>query len=215
MNQNQTAAPASPRENVLLGTLGAFLFALAGGFAYYLFYMFGIIAALSGLIGVICAIKGYEIFSSSRSNRGIAISIAAAAVVLILAWYICFGMDVHALYADMYEIGEIDAVPPVGWCIVNAYRFLPVHPAALWDLLVSLALAAVGCGGYVFRTVRQREEQASFRAAQARTMELARAQAEQAARAAEMEAEAAKMEEQAAQEAAASSDEPPPEAEEE
>ncbi len=215
MNQNPTAAPASPRENVLLGTLGAFLFALAGGFAYYLFYMFGIIAALSGLIGVICAIKGYEIFSRSRSNRGIAISIAAAAVVLILAWYICFGMDVHALYADMYEIGEIDAVPPVGWCVLNAYRFLPVHPAALWDLLVSLALAAVGCGGYVFRTVRQQEEQASFQAAQTRTMELARAQAEQAARAAEMEAEAAEMEEKAAQEAAAPSDEPPLETEEE
>ena len=215
MNQNPTAAPASPRENVLLGTLGAFLFALAGGFAYYLFYMFGIIAALSGLIGVICAIKGYEIFSRSRSNRGIAISIAAAAVVLILAWYICFGMDVHALYADMYEIGEIDAVPPVGWCVLNAYRFLPVHPAALWDLLVSLALAAVGCGGYVFRTVRQQEEQASFQAAQARTMELARAQAEQAARAAEMEAQAAEMEEKAAQEATTSSDEPPLEAEEE
>ena len=215
MNQNPTAAPASPRENVLLGALGAFLFALAGGFAYYLFYMFGIIAALSGLIGVICAIKGYEIFSRSCSNRGIAISVAAAAVVLILAWYICFGMDVHALYADMYEIGEIDAVPPVGWCVLNAYRFLPVHPAALWDLLVSLALAAVGCGGYVFRTVRQQEEQASFQAAQARTMELARAQAEQAARAAEMEAEAAEMDAQAAQEAAAPSDEPPLEAEEE
>ena len=215
MNQNQTAAPASPRENVLLGTLGAFLFALAGGFAYYLFYMFGIIAALSGLIGVICAIKGYEIFSRSRSNRGIAVSVAAAAVVLILAWYICFGMDVHALYADMYEIGEIDAVPPVGWCVLNAFRFLPVHPAALWDLLVSLALAAVGCGGYVFRTVRQQEEQASFRAAQARTMELARAQAEQAARAAEMEAQAAEMDAQAAQEAAAPSDKPPLEAEEE
>ena len=215
MNQNQSAAPASPRENVLLGTLGAFLFALAGGFAYYLFYMFGIIAALSGLIGVICAIKGYEIFSRSRSNRGIAVSVAAAAMVLILAWYICFGMDVHALYADMYEIGEIDAVPPVGWCVLNAYRFLPVHPAALWDLLVSLALAAVGCGGYVFRTVRQQEEQASFRAAQARPMELARAQAEQAARAAEMEAQAAEMDTQAAQEAAAPSDEPPLEAEEE
>ena len=55
---------------------------------------------------------------------------------------------------------------------------------------MSLALAAVGCGGYVFRTVRQQEEQAAFRSAQARTMELARAQAEQAARAAEMEADA-------------------------
>lgn len=190
MDQDQTVTPASPRENTLLGALGAFLFALAGGFAYYIFWTVGIIAALSGLIGVICAIKGYEIFARSRSNRGIAVSVTAAAVVLILAWYICFGMDVHALYAGMAEIGEIETVPAMGWCIANAYRFLPVHPAALWDLLVSLALAAVGCGGYVFRTVRQQEEQASFQAAQARTMELARAQAEQAAHAAELEAEA-------------------------
>lgn len=184
MDQNQIATPASPRENTLLGALGAFLFALAGGFAYYIFWTVGIIAALSGLIGVICAIKGYEIFARGRSNRGIVISVAAAAVVLILAWYICFGMEVRAIYAGMAELGEIETVPPMGWCIANAYRFLPVHPAALWDLLVSLALAAVGCGGYVVRTVRQREEQAAFRASQARTMELARAQAEQAAKAA-------------------------------
>lgn len=184
MDQNQIATPASPRENTLLGALGAFLFALAGGFAYYIFWTVGIIAALSGLIGVICAIKGYEIFARSRSNRGIAVSVTAAAVVLILAWYICFGMDVRAIYVEMAEIGEIETVPPMGWCIANAYRFLPVHPAALWDLLVSLALAAVGCGGYVARAVRQREEQAAFRASQARTMELARAQAEQAAKAA-------------------------------
>jgi hypothetical protein len=215
MDQNQTVTPATPRENTLLGTLGAFLFALAGGVAYYFFYVFGIIAALSGLIGVICAIKGYEIFARSRSNRGIAISVAAAAVVLILAWYFSLGMMVRSIYVGMAEMGEVPSVPSVAWCVLNAYRFLPVHPAALWDLLVSLALAAVGCGGYVFRTVRQQEEQASFRAAQARTMELARAQAEQAARAAEMEAQAAEMDAQAAQEAAAPSDEPPLEAEEE
>ena len=131
MDQNQTATPASPRENTLLGALGAFLFALAGGFAYYIFWTVGIIAALSGLIGVICAIKGYEIFARSRSNRGIVISVAAAAVVLILAWYICFGMEVRAIYTGMAELGEIETVPPTGWCIANAYRFLPVHPAAL------------------------------------------------------------------------------------
>jgi hypothetical protein len=222
MNQIPTVTSASPRENTLLGALGAFLFALAGGFAYYIFYTVGIIAALSGLIGVICAIKGYEIFARSRSNRGIAISVAAAAVVLILAWNFCFGLDIHANYTEMAEIGEIQTIPTAGWCIANTYRFLSVHPAALWDLLVSLALAAVGCGGYVFRTVRQREEQAAFQAAQARTMELARAQAEQAARAsemeaqaAEMEAEAAEMEAQTVQEATTSSDEPPLEAEEE
>jgi hypothetical protein len=63
--------------------------------------------------------------------------------------------------------------------------FIPANPPALWDLLVSLGLAALGCWGYVARAVRLREEIETRQAAQARTMELARAQAEQAARAAE------------------------------
>jgi hypothetical protein len=63
--------------------------------------------------------------------------------------------------------------------------FIPANPPALWDLIVSLGLAALGCWGYVARAVKLREEIEERQAAQARTMELARAQAEQAARAAE------------------------------
>jgi hypothetical protein len=83
----------------------------------------------------------------------------------------------------MYALGEIEAVPPVAWCLANGLAFIPANPAALWDLLVSLGLAALGCWGYVARAVRLREEIEERQTAQARTMELARAQAEQAARA--------------------------------
>ena len=45
-------------ENVLFGVVGAFLFALVGGALYYILYQIGYLAGISGLIGVICAIKG-------------------------------------------------------------------------------------------------------------------------------------------------------------
>lgn len=179
----QSTAPAAPRENLSRGIFGAILFALAGGITYYVFWTVGIIAALSGLIGVICAIKGYEIFAGGSSKRGIAISVGVAAAVLVLTWYVCVCLDAHAVYEEMYALGEIEAVPPVAWCLANGLVFIPANPAALWDLLVSLGLAALGCWGYVARAVRLREEIEERQTAQARTMELARAQAEQAARA--------------------------------
>ena len=175
---------AASRENIPRGIFGAILFALAGGITYYVFWTVGIIAALSGLIGVICAIKGYEIFAGGSTKRGIAISVGAAAAVLVLTWYVRVCLDAHALYEEMYALGEIEAVPPVTWCLANGLAFIPANPPALWDLLVSLGLAALGCWGYVTRAVRLREEIEARQAARAHTMELARAQAEQAAHAA-------------------------------
>ena len=172
------------RERVGRGILGAALFSLAGALTYYIFWTVGIIAALSGLIGVIGAIKGYEIFARQSTKRGIAIAVAVAAGTLILTWYLCVCLGIRDTYEALYEAGEVEGVPPMSWCLANGLSFLPINPAALWDLIVSLALGALGCWGYVARSLRVQEEAAARRAAQNRTMELARLQAEQAERAA-------------------------------
>ena len=54
-------------ENVLAGTVGAFLFALVGGVLWYVLYQIGFLAAISGIVGVICAIKGYSFFAKRES----------------------------------------------------------------------------------------------------------------------------------------------------
>lgn len=181
MNQ-PTSTPKAP-ENVLLGTLGAILFALAGGIVYFVLWSIGIIAALSGIVAVLCAIKGYEIFSRGRSKRGITIAVIASAVVLVLAWYICFCTDLHAAYQGWYEAGEVDYLPTLGECILYGYYDLTVNPGYFVDLLLSLAMAALGCWGYVKRTLNAQEEANVRQAQQNRTAELARLQAEQAGQA--------------------------------
>ena len=182
---NTTERPTVRGERVGMGVLGAVLFSLAGAVVYYVLWSINIIAAISGIICVICALKGYEIFAGARTKRGIFISVAVSAVMLVLAWYFCYCSDIHAFWESAFAAGETDYVPTVWECLSYGYLDLPANPGYLVNLLLSLAMGGLGCWGYVTRSLRMEEEAAARRAEQERTMELARKQAEQAARDAE------------------------------
>ena len=66
-------------ENVLAGIVGAFLFSLVGAAVYFILNLFGYIASISGLIGAVCAVKGYAVFAKKESKKGIII----AAIILM------------------------------------------------------------------------------------------------------------------------------------
>lgn len=132
-------------ENVLFGVVGAFLFSLVGGVLYIVLSQIGFIAALSGLVGVVCAIKGYTFFAKGESKRGIVISVVIAAIVLVIAWYIGFCLDMIAAYEVWFENGEADYVPKFfEYVIPFGFYDLAVNPACFIDLFLSLALGAVG-----------------------------------------------------------------------
>lgn len=186
---NTTDRPTVRGERVGMGVLGAILFSLAGAVVYYVLWSVNIIAAISGIICVICALKGYEIFAGARTKRGIFISVAVSAVMLVLAWYFCYCSDIHAYWESAFAAGETDYVPTIWECLSYGYLDLPANPGYLVDLILSLAMGGLGCWGYVTRSLRMEEEAAARRAEQERTAELARLQAEQAARAAELNGE--------------------------
>ncbi len=106
----------------------------------------------------------------------------AVALVLILAWYYCFCSDIQAYYRALYEAGEIEFIPSMGFCLRYGFLDLPANPGYFVDLLISLAMGGVGCWGYITYALKRQEALSQRQAQQARTMELARAQAEQAAR---------------------------------
>lgn len=149
------------QENVLFGIVGAFLFSLVGGVMYILLSMIGFIAALSGLVGVVCAIKGYSFFAKKESKRGIIISVVIAAVVLIIAWYIGFCIDLVAAYEGWYEAGEVDYVPTIFEAIRYGFYDLSVNLGYLWNLFLSLALGAFGCWSYVKNMLKNRKAAAA------------------------------------------------------
>ncbi|MBQ9151581.1 MAG: hypothetical protein IJX72_04965 [Clostridia bacterium] len=187
---NKPLGTPDVEENVLFGAVGAFLFSLVGGVVYVVLSMVGYLSALSGLIGVVCAIKGYTFFAKKESKRGVVIAVIMAAVVIIIAWYVSFCLDMVAAYEGWYEAGEVDYVPTFFEYLPFGIYDLTVNPVYFVYLLLCLALGAVGCGSYVSQMIKRQKAIAAFQAAQAETQALADAQAAQAAAAEQNEPDA-------------------------
>ena len=165
MEENKLQA----KENVLSGTVGAVLFSLAGGALWFVLYQVGFFAGISGLVGVICAIKGYALFAKKESLRGVVIAIAAAVLVMVLAWYLCLSLDVYTAYQDWYANGEVDYTVTFWEAVRGAYLFLAdgeILLAYLKDLGIGLALCVVGAYRFVADAVRRvKQEKAQAEAA--------------------------------------------------
>ena len=145
------------KENVIAGIVGAFLFALAGGAVWFGLYMVGFIASISGLIGAVCAIKGYSIFAKKESIKGIIISVVIALLVIVLAWYFCLAYDVCDAYQMWYEAGDIDYTLNFFESAQVAYYFLAdpeIGPAYWGDLGLGLLFCVIGGGSYVVNKIR-------------------------------------------------------------
>lgn len=143
---------APKEENILAGIVGALLFSLVGGIIWFVLYQIGFLAAISGIIGVVCAIKGYAIFGKSESVKGIVISTVIAFLVIVLAWYFCLSYDVYLAYQEWYANGEVDFTLTFFESVANAHLFLTdseIAIAYLKDLGIGLIFCVVGAFGYV------------------------------------------------------------------
>lgn len=151
-------------ENRLAGTVGALLFSLAGGIVYFLLYQVGYIAAISGLIGVICAFKGYEVFAKKLSKFGCVISVVMALLVIILAWYCCLAKDVYSAYQSWFADGEIDFTLTFAESLRNAYRFLSepeISKSYVTDLIIGIFLCALGAVRPIINIVKGSKNKAA------------------------------------------------------
>ncbi len=112
------------KERFLLGVVGALLFSLAGGVAWYLLYQMDFIAALSGIIGIICALKGYKLFAGKESIKGVVVSVIACIIVMVAAWYLCIATDIFNAYKEWKASGETWYTLTFAECIDSAGLFL-------------------------------------------------------------------------------------------
>lgn len=136
------------QENVLAGAVGAFLFALVGGVIWFVLYQIGFVAAISGIIAVICAIRGYSFFAKKESLKGVVISVIMAVLVIVIAWYACLSMDIYNAYQEWFEVGEVDFTLTFFESVAAAPMFLAepdIALAYLADLGIGLLLCIIGC----------------------------------------------------------------------
>lgn len=144
------------KENVVAGIVGAFLFSLAGGLLWFVLYQFGFLAGISGLVGVVCAIKGYTLFGKKESIKGIIIAVIIALLVMVIAWYFCLSYDVFDIYKHWYETGEIDYRISFAEAVRGARFYLQdpeVGPAYFKDLAIGLVFCVIGGGSYVMNKI--------------------------------------------------------------
>ncbi len=144
-NQTQ-ATPVNKSENVLAGIVGAFLFALVGGILWFILDRVDFVAGISGIVGVIAANRGYTFFAKGSSKKGIIISSIIAILVLVLAWYLCFSLDLYQVHEEWYANGEIDYMPTYFECVASGYLYFSDAEIAfsyIKILLIGLALAVV------------------------------------------------------------------------
>lgn len=139
-------------ENVIAGIVGAFLFALAGGILWFILYQVGYLAGISGIVAVVCAIKGYSVFAKKESLKGVIISIIAAILVILLAWYLCLSLDLYKACQEWYANGEVESAFTYFESVRVAYLFLS-DSTILAEYLMDLCLGLLLCGVGAYRSV--------------------------------------------------------------
>jgi uncharacterized transporter YbjL len=184
------------KENVLAGAVGAFLFSLVGGILWFVLWQLGFLASLSGLVGVICAVKGYTFFAKTKKESKICLvlSVIIAMAVLAIAWYACVAYDIYLAYQEWYAAGEVDFTLTYFESVSAVPYFFEdseILTAYLGDLGMGLIFAIVGVVSYLASREKKMKAQAAADAARAAT----EAEAAKAAEISETESEEIKSEE--------------------
>lgn len=89
-----------PKDNVLTGTVGAFLGSLIGVACIVLVDRLGYVSALCGVVMAVCSIKGYALLGGRASKRGAVISGLMILIMTYIANRLCFSLAVLELVSD-------------------------------------------------------------------------------------------------------------------
>ena len=103
----ETDSYNSQKENVLLGTVGAFIGAIIGGAVTLFIARLGYVAFYAGFILGICVVKGYEILGKKFSKLGAVISSILLLVTIVL---------VHQFDYAFEAVKQLGLHYYWGWC---------------------------------------------------------------------------------------------------
>ena len=95
---------------------------------------------------------------------GIVISTISAFLIIVIAWYLCFSLDVYTAYQEWRAEGKVFFTPTYWESIKLAPAYLKepeIRNPYLRDLVLSLLLCALGCVPPVVREINKRKAPAS------------------------------------------------------
>lgn len=121
--QESGAIEKTSQENFGMGVLGAFLGSLVGVVVIIVLSRLGIIAAVSGLVMSLAALKGYEKLGGVLTKRGVVVAVVLIVVMTFVADWVDWGIVVaEALNMDLVEaVLTLPAVMDAGLIDMGAY----------------------------------------------------------------------------------------------
>lgn len=131
LQQQAATAPVKP-ENPVAGAVGALIGSLAGAACIILLSQLGYVAALSGLVMGVCAIKGYEMLGGRLSGKGAAVSV----VIMLLMTYAADRLDWGIVIARELGVDVFTGFRSVGVLL----EMQAIDGAMYWGNLVMLYL---------------------------------------------------------------------------
>lgn len=141
----------SKRGNLISGIVGALLGSLIGVVAWVLVYQLGYIAAIVGLVMIVCTFKGFSMFGGKLNGLGIGVCVLVSVVMLYVAERLSVSLDIYNAAKTMYDITFFDA-----------YRSFPefmaeseVKAAVIQDMIYGYGFMAVGGFSTVWHTYKQ------------------------------------------------------------
>lgn len=106
-----TANEKNKKENLVGGVVGALIGSLLGAASIILLSQLGYVAAVSGVIMAVCALKGYELLGGKLTKKGVIISV----VIMIVMTYVGDRVDWAIMIARELETD-----------VFYGYRLLPL-----------------------------------------------------------------------------------------
>ena len=94
-----TANEKNKKENLVGGVVGALIGSLLGAASIILLSQLGYVAAISGVIMAVCALKGYELLGGKLTKKGVIISV----VIMIVMTYVGDRVDWAIMIARELE----------------------------------------------------------------------------------------------------------------
>lgn len=157
-----------PKENILLGVLGAILFSLAGVIVYFLLDQLNFIASISAVVGAYAAVFGYGLFTKRKNSKtGIIVASVVTVIMMVLAVYLCTAYDLYSrVRADG---GTITLSTAAGDCLKTifgskgrlTYGYELDLGAFLKNLLLSLLFTGLGIWSFVQAQIQKKKAEAA------------------------------------------------------
>ena len=115
-------------------------------------YQLGYIAAIVGLVMVICTFKGYTLFGGRLNMAGIVVCVLISVGMLYVAEQAALALEIQqAMSAYIGEISFFDAYRSIS----EFMEFPDVKNAVIYDLVMGYLLMAVGSFSLIWQTYRK------------------------------------------------------------